>query len=435
MKITRLFTVLTLALPFCACGPALRPPSVSPQLLQQEIELQREMTFRTDVERRIKLQRIYTPLRLANADLCGANVSAVTGMVGIDRQSIASELRAIAQRLYGVADGVTIVDVVPGSPADQVGLQARDVITGAAKGAGVMPSGWSFSGLTVQDLVKIILTSEGGSITLLVRRAGSVFPLVLTPGLGCSYPIEPVYDDRFNAFADGNRIVVFTGLFNHVPDDREVAVIVGHELAHNALRHVEKKQGNAAVGGTAGLLLDIGLLALGVNTQGAIARAGMEAGALAYSQEFESEADYLGLYMLARAGFDIDVAPDLYRRRAVQKPSTQMKTYYSTHPSTPERAAAMTQTIAEINNKRLTQTALLPSTLPGQTLEVKALPTLSHSTVVTAQTHLPTATPNSGATTSVAAFAPIAPQSQIFSLRCRCHLSETAAVKCWRSYF
>jgi Peptidase family M48 len=268
-----------------------------------------------------------------------------------------------------------------------------------------MPSGWTLSGLTVQDLAKIILNSEGGPLTLLVRRGANIFPLVLTPQLGCSYPIESVFNDRFNAFADGNRIVIYTGLFSHVPDDREVAVIVGHELAHNVLRHPEKKQGNAAAGGAAGLIVDIGLLALGVNTQGAISRAGVEAGALAYSQEFESEADYLGLYMLARAGFDIDVAPDLFRRRAVQNPSTQVKTYYSTHLSTPERAAAMTQTIGEINQKRSSQTALLPSTLPGQTLEVRAQPVSSPPVVVAAQT--PTAAaavPGPGT-----AFAPVAP--------------------------
>jgi hypothetical protein len=414
LNVVRLAPLLVTAVTLYACGPALRPPPVSPQLLQQEIEYQREMTFRTDVERRIKLHRIYTPLRLANADLCGEKVSSVTGMVAIDRQSVAQDLRATAQRLYGVADGVTILDVVPGSPAEQIGLQPRDVITGAAKGTGVMPSGWTLSGLTVQDLAKIILNSDGGPLTILVRRSGNIFPLVLMPGRGCSYPIESIFDDRFNAFADGNRIVVFTGLFNHVPDDREVAVIIGHELAHNILRHVEKQQGNAAAAGAAGLVLDIGLLALGVNTQGAITRASMQAGARAYSQEFESEADYLGLYMLARAGFEIDIAPDLFRRRAVQNPSTQVRTYYSTHPSTPERAAAMTQTIGEINQKRSSQIALLPSTLPGQTLEVRAQPISSQPVVVAA----PTPPPPTGSAQSpavpvpVTAFAPIAPPPQ-----------------------
>ena len=227
----------------------------------------------------------------------------------------------MAQRLYGVTDGILVIDVVPNSPAAEAGIQSRDVITGAAKGKGVMPSGWSWSALTIPDLVKVIETSGGNPITLLMRRAGTVSPFIITPRVGCNYSIELMSHDDFNAFSDGRRIVVFTGLFNHVPDDREIAVIVGHELAHNILKHREKKEGNAAIGGAAGLLVDIGLLAVGINTQGAISQAAMEVGAKAYSQEFESEADYLGVYMLARAGFEIGVAPDFYRRMGVQHPS------------------------------------------------------------------------------------------------------------------
>jgi beta-barrel assembly-enhancing protease len=363
-------SLVFLALAVVACGPTLQRPAVTPELFEREAHLQREMLFKTLIDRRARLQHIYTPLRIANADLCGAYIAPVTGMVGIDRQSIPPELRETAQQLYGVADGVTLVDVVPGSPSDAAGLKARDVITGAAKGVGVMPSGWTWSGLTVQDLAKVILTSGSDPITMLVRRGGTVSPVVINPQLGCSYPIELASDDSFNAFADGSRIVVFTGLFNHVPDDREVAVIVGHELAHNVLRHLEKRRGNVAAGGVVGLLADIGLATLGVNTQGAISRAGMEAGAKAYSQDFEFEADYLGLYMLARAGFNIDVAPDFYRRMGVQLPESQIKTYAATHPSTPERAVAMAQTILEIREKLSRHEALLPKMLPGEVLTV-----------------------------------------------------------------
>lgn len=54
-----------------ACGPVLQTPKVSPDLVRQEAALQREFTYKMAVERRTKLQRIYTTLRIANADLCG----------------------------------------------------------------------------------------------------------------------------------------------------------------------------------------------------------------------------------------------------------------------------------------------------------------------------------------------------------------------------
>jgi hypothetical protein len=371
------------ALAITGCGPTLRPPAIPPRLLEQEAALQRELLFKSLIDRKARLQRIYIPLRIANADLCGSNLSPVTGISGIDQQSLPPDLRDTARRLYGLSDGIMIIDIVPGSPAAQAGLQPRDVITGAARGAGVMPSGWTWSALTIPDLVKVIQTSGGDPITLLIRRTGNTFPVLLSPRSGCGYSIELAPGDAFNAYSDGRRIIVLTGLFNHVPDDREIAVIVGHELAHNILRHSEKKEGNKAIGGAAGLVFDIGLLALGINTQGAIAQAGMKAGAKAYSQEFESEADYLGLYMLARAGFDIEVAPDLFRRMGTQDPTSQIKTYFSTHPTTPERAVVMTQTISEIRDKSDRHEALLPKNLEGRALAVSA-PTQANATIVAA---------------------------------------------------
>lgn len=74
-----------------------------------------------------------------------------------------------------------ILDVVPGSPATEAGLLVGDVITGAAKGTNVMPSGWSWSALSIADLVKVIEASDNGLMTLLVRRAGNTLPLTLTP--------------------------------------------------------------------------------------------------------------------------------------------------------------------------------------------------------------------------------------------------------------
>jgi hypothetical protein len=391
-----------------ACGPTLQPPRVSPHLLEQEAALQRVLLFKNRADRLARLQRIYTPLRIANADLCGSNISPVTGIIGIDRPSLPSDLRIEAQRVYGLSDGISVIDVVPNSPAAEAGLQQRDVITGAAPGKGVMPSGWTWSGLTIPDLVKVIEASVGNPMTLLIRRAGTAFPLVVTPRLGCSYPIELLSSDLFFAGSDGRRILLSTGLFNHVSDDREIAVIVSHELAHNVLRHREKKEGNRAIGGAVGLLVDIGLLAAGVNTQGAVSQAAMDAGAKAYSQEFEFEADYLGLYMLARAGFDIGVAPNLFRRMGVEDPSSQIKNYFSTHPSTPERAVAMTQTIAEIQGKAGQQEALLPKNLEGQALAVNTKLHVPTATVVaTAQAPAPMTAAALAPTQSTLAFAPV----------------------------
>jgi len=75
MKSAALFLLFVLSFALAACGPTLRPPAIPPQLLEQEAALQRELLFKTLVDRRTRLQRIYTPLRIANADLCGSDIS------------------------------------------------------------------------------------------------------------------------------------------------------------------------------------------------------------------------------------------------------------------------------------------------------------------------------------------------------------------------
>ena len=244
-------------------------------------------------------------------------------------------------------------------------------------------------------------------ITFLIRHGGSVSPVVMHPRVGCNYPIQLIPGDDFNAFSDGKRIVMVNGLFNHVPDDREIAVIVSHELAHNILRHVEKREGNAAAAGAGGLVFDIGLAVLGINTGGAFSKAAMDAGARAYSQDFEYEADYLAMYMLARAGFDFAAGPDLIRRMGAQHPSSQVKNYFSTHPSTPERAVAMTETIREILAKVSREEALLPKNLEGQALPVNTAIAQSKSPVVLAGQTQPAMPTTTAAPQSALGFAPV----------------------------
>lgn len=135
-------------------------------------------------------------------------------------------------------------------------------------------------------------------------------------------------------------------------NDDELAVVVGHEMAHDTMNHITSKEINAA----GGLLVDILFAAIGVNTQGAF----MKMGAQAYSKEFEAEADYVGLYAAALANNNIDVAPNFWRRMAAAHPGNIKENFMATHPSTPERFLHLEQTIAEIKGKRSQGLALVP---------------------------------------------------------------------------
>lgn len=86
-----------------------------------------------------------------------------------------------------------------------------------------------------------------------------------------------------------------------VTSDEELATVVSHEIAHNAMKHIDAKMQNATAGAFFGAILDIFAATQGVNTGGEFTSQFAQLGAMTFSQEFEREADYVGMYILALA--------------------------------------------------------------------------------------------------------------------------------------
>jgi predicted Zn-dependent protease len=129
---------------------------------------------------------------------------------------------------------------------------------------------------------------------------------------------------------------------------------------HNIRQHHKTTKKNAAVGAAFGFLLDVAAAAGGVNTNAGFTKMGMQAGGQAYSKEMEAEADYVGLYILANAGYDIHSGPNLFRRLGVASPKSMEAKYATSHPSTPERFVMLEETIGEIEAKKAAGKTLLP---------------------------------------------------------------------------
>lgn len=155
-----------------------------------------------------------------------------------------------------------------------------------------------------------------------------------------------------NAYADGERILLSVGMMRFTRNDNELALILGHELAHNTMLHVQKGSGNRMAGAVVGAL--IGAL-LGVNLTQAVA----DLGGAVNSQDFEAEADYVGLYYAARAGFDVSDVAKLWRRMAANHPAA-IHLAGSTHPSTAKRFVAIEKTWEEIKSKKKKNKPLTP---------------------------------------------------------------------------
>jgi hypothetical protein len=372
----RITVVLYLAfsLLVAGCGPALRYPTASRQSVAEEEALNRELAAKLLQERVNRLARVYTTLRTANADLCGEKLVPVIGLRMLDpSMAPQAEQRALLKKLYGLQTHTLIVDVAPNSPAAEAGLRAGDVVLNFGRASKGIANEYSLRPVSAKEIQQAFVEASGEPITLLVRRETSLERITVRSLLGCPYPINVGYTAEFNALSDGQSIGIGTGVFNVAGDDSELAFVVAHELAHNILKHVEKSQGNAAIGGLIGLTLDIAAAAAGVNTQGLGWKTGAQAGAKAYSQEFERETDYLAIFMLSRAGYDTAKAPLLFRRLSAEYPSMITQNYLATHPSNPERIAAMQLAISEIRDKTASGETILPATLEGQALALRPI--------------------------------------------------------------
>ena len=204
---------------------------------------------------------------------------------------------------------------------------------------------------------------QNRAITLIARRGNrevnASYPVVSA----CAFNVALDNNDQWNAYADGDTVHVEKRLADDVDNDDDLAFVIAHELAHNILQHVAKQQQNAMAGAAAGLAVEAIIAGLGGGQMsGEIAKVGAGMGGMRYSQDFEREADYVGLYILAHTGYDLEAGPRIARRIAEQDPRAIR--YASSHPSSADRAASLQATIAEIRQKLSTGAPLEPNAAP-----------------------------------------------------------------------
>ncbi len=145
-----------------------------------------------------------------------------------------------------------------------------------------------------------------------------------------------VFDDpsSINALAmAGGKVGVFTGIFKVAKTKDDLAIVIGHEIAHVSAKHVNERLSKAMIGKSlgAGLSIFTGGLS-GAAIMGAYGF-GSQLGGLGFSRQMESEADEVGLIYAARAGYDPRAAIDLWERMAGEGSETAPPEFFSTHPS------------------------------------------------------------------------------------------------------
>ncbi len=361
---------LLAALSLTACiAPTSQLGRISPELVQREQLLQQRLVIESGLAEQRRLADLVFPMVRAAVPLCGRHVTTRTG-VWVTNLHAYDRTFQDAARSLGFSDTLMVVGVAAGSPAERAGITVGDRVLGIA--GSPAPMGRmaiaQFSALvTPKPVARGIPGLASAPTAFVVHRAGLEAPAVevpiaIPPDTVCAYGSTAVKDDQLNAWADGQQVVVTTAMMRFAATDDELAVVVAHEIAHNAMRHIDAKQKNATMGALFGAVLDIAAATQGINTGGDFTNSGAAIGGMTYSQDFEREADYVGMYVLARSGRQFTQAANFWRRMAQESPGSIK--YASSHPTTAERFLRLEETATEIARKRDAGDALLPTLKP-----------------------------------------------------------------------
>tara|TARA_R110002126_G_scaffold97190_8_gene226726 strand:+ start:353 stop:1153 length:801 start_codon:yes stop_codon:yes gene_type:complete len=153
-----------------------------------------------------------------------------------------------------------------------------------------------------------------------------------------------VFDsEQVNAFAlPGGKIGVYTGLLNVAENQEQLAAVIGHEIAHVIASHSNERLSTNQFLQQALALGDAGTKAYGVRYQQELMAAlGVSSQlfvTLPFSRTHESEADIIGLDLMAKAGFEPRQAVNLWQNMAAAN-NNNTPQFLSSHPLPENRIA------------------------------------------------------------------------------------------------
>jgi predicted Zn-dependent protease len=139
----------------------------------------------------------------------------------------------------------------------------------------------------------------------------------------------------------GGKAAVYSGILRFTQDDTGLAVVLGHEVGHAIAGHGNERMSQGLLAQVGGMALAVALSQQPQQTQSLFMTAygaGTSVGILLpYSRLQESEADHIGLILMARAGYDPRQALPFWERMAKQEGRKQTQEFLSTHPATQKR--------------------------------------------------------------------------------------------------
>lgn len=167
---------------------------------------------------------------------------------------------------------------------------------------------------------------------------------------GFQWEFNLLADDVVNAWCmPGGKVAFYSGIMPICQDEQGVAVVMSHEIAHAIAEHGSERMSQQLTAQLGGAALSVALSQKPQQTQ-QLANTAFGLGAqygvlLPFSRTHESEADELGLYFMAMAGYDTQAAVPFWQRMAAQGGGGRPPEFLSTHPAPETRIRNIEKTI------------------------------------------------------------------------------------------
>ena len=187
------------------------------------------------------------------------------------------------------------------------------------------------------------------------------------------WEVNLIKSDSVNAFCmPGGKIAFFSGLVDKLKlTDDEIAIVAGHEIAHALREHGRER---VAKGSLLQLGANLGSAILGLGQAGQmVVGQGAQLALLRFSREDETEADTVGLDLVARAGYDPRAGVALWRKMGMLEKSAPPQ-WLSSHPSGNNRISQIQKTLPQVMPVYARAVNARPGALPPYRSNVKGVP-------------------------------------------------------------
>ena len=294
----------------------------------------RVLTSRERSNNDLRLQMVGRRVLAAAYPICPKEYRSRSLMVGIVPRSQTQPIVLWAINEFGMDDRET--------------LKIGDVILGM--GNEDIPPGLSGTRRAQEILADYANRME--PLKFRVDRDGEILRITQQPMKFCNYQIRLVRSSQFNAYADDKTISVNTGVMPLLSTDDELEALIGHETAHNVMRHIPKDRWLYILNGLARIFTD-----WGVYPEDDIATTLANSG---FSRQHEAEADYVGAYLTAMAGYDPEGALNLVKMMAARNPDyisgsdqwDDTSEIWQSHPEYANRYGQMRRAVEQIKEKQ-----------------------------------------------------------------------------------